>query len=65
MKKSIIDNHKKRGRPATGADPMWGIRFPVDQREAIDAWAETNGVTRAEAIRRLIQKGLEVDSGGK
>lgn len=44
---------------------MWGIRFPVDQREAIDAWAETNGVTRAEAIRRLIQKGLEVDSGGK
>jgi len=43
---------------------MWGIRFPADQRAAINAWAEANGVTRAEAIRRLIAKGLEVESAG-
>lgn len=30
----------------------------------LDAWAEAHGITRAEAIRRLIQKGLE-ESGKK
>ncbi|MGX7344356.1 ribbon-helix-helix protein, CopG family [Acetobacter pasteurianus] len=28
---------------------------------AVDAWAEANGVTRAEAIRRLIARGLEIE----
>ncbi|WNM09599.1 hypothetical protein RI056_06630 [Komagataeibacter nataicola] len=27
----------------------------------IDAWAASHGITRAEAIRRLIAKGLEAD----
>lgn len=27
--------------------------------DALEAWAEANGVTRAEAIRRLLSKALE------
>lgn len=58
MSQSINDNRKKRGRPATGLDPMWGVRFPASQREAIDAWAKAHALTRAEAIRRLVQCAL-------
>jgi len=59
MSKSINDNQKNRGRPSTGFDPMWGIRFTRGQREAIDSWAKQHGITRAEAIRRLIKVGLQ------
>ncbi|WP_232272460.1 ribbon-helix-helix protein, CopG family [Komagataeibacter europaeus] len=31
--------------------------------DALEAWAADNGITRAEAIRRLIAKGLEVEKG--
>lgn len=65
MSKSINDNRKKRGRPATGLDPMWGVRFPADQREVIDAWAKENSITRAEAIRRLVHAGVENLKGHK
>lgn len=37
---------------------MWGVRFPASQREAIDAWAKAHALTRAEAIRRLVQCAL-------
>jgi hypothetical protein len=57
---SISDNQKiKRGRPATGSDPMWGVRFPASLREQIEAFAAGAGLNRAEAIRRLVEKGLE------
>lgn len=56
---SISDNQKKsRGRPATGSDPMWGVRFTAQQREQIDSYAQAHGLPRAEAIRRLVLKGL-------
>jgi len=55
---TINDNPKKRGRPATGKDPMWGIRFAAAQRTAIDAYAADHGISRAEAIRRLIGQAL-------
>lgn len=37
---------------------MWGIRFPAAQRTAIDAYAADHGISRAEAIRRLVGRGL-------
>lgn len=37
---------------------MWGIRFPAAQRTAIDAYAAAHGISRAEAIRRLIGQAL-------
>lgn len=57
---SITDNQKKqRGRPATGSDPMWGVRFTAEQRAQIEVFASREGVARAEAIRRLVDKGLK------
>lgn len=37
---------------------MWGVRFNREQRERIDAFASAESLPRAEAIRRLVEKGL-------
>ena len=61
MKSSITVKRKKRGRPATGTDPLVGVRFAQSQIDAIDAWA-TGGketLTRSEAIRQLVELGLK------
>jgi hypothetical protein len=60
MKKSIKDKPKKRGRPATGRDPMRGIRMPPSMYEAILKWAkkQPDHPTFAEAVRRIISKAL-------
>jgi len=58
MRQSIKVKPKKRGRPATGKDPMVGTRIPVEMIGSIDKWATENGVSRSEAVRRLIQLGL-------
>ena len=51
---------KKRGRPATGRDPVTAIRLPEDLRVRVEAWAARLGDTpsRSEAIRRLVEIGL-------
>lgn len=61
MAKSIKVIPKKRGRPATGKDPAVVVRFPPTLTEAVDAWAAKagDGVTRSEAIRRLVELGLK------
>ena len=40
---------------------MIGARFPQSLTDAIDAWAAKagDGVTRSEAIRRLVELGLK------
>lgn len=50
----------KRGRPATGRDPLVGVRLPRDLIERVDGWADTRELTRSEAIRRLLESGLKV-----
>jgi Arc/MetJ-type ribon-helix-helix transcriptional regulator len=52
---------KRRGRPATGKDPITALRLPPDLTEAIEAWAakQDNEPNRSEAIRRLIELGLK------
>jgi Ribbon-helix-helix protein, copG family len=64
MVKSISAKLQKRGpgRPATGRDPMIGLRAGEQLTAAIDAWAKRNGVGRSEAIRRLVEIGL---AGGR
>jgi metal-responsive CopG/Arc/MetJ family transcriptional regulator len=37
---------------------MIGLRLPKDQIAAFDEWAKTNGCTRSEAIRVLIERAL-------
>lgn len=58
---------KKMGRPATGKDPMVGLRMPPELRHAIEAWAarqeDTPGLS--EAIRRLVERGLTVKGEAK
>jgi hypothetical protein len=59
-RKSIAVVRKKRGRPATGQDPVSAIRLSLTLRAAIDNWAkqQPDQPSRSEAIRRLIEVAL-------
>ncbi|MBR1277460.1 CopG family ribbon-helix-helix protein [Bradyrhizobium sp. AUGA SZCCT0283] len=60
MKKSIPVNVKRRGRPATGQDPVSAVRLPANLTDEIDEWASKHGAeSRSEAIRRLVELGLK------
>jgi hypothetical protein len=52
---------RRRGRPATGKipDPFLTARVPQDTIDAIERWADSGKITRSEAIRRLLNLGLE------
>ena len=51
---------KKGGRSATGRDPLVALRLPPSLIAEIENWAATKnlGLSRSQAIRRLIEKGL-------
>jgi Arc/MetJ-type ribon-helix-helix transcriptional regulator/predicted transcriptional regulator len=58
--KSIKVIPKKRGRPATGKDPLIALRLPPGMIEAVDDWGCQRGTpSRSEAIRDLIERGLQ------
>ena len=65
MPKSIKQIPKKRGRPATGKNPAVVVRFPPAIIGTIDAWgaASEQPMTRSEAIRRLVELGLQKGKG--
>jgi len=52
---------KKRGRPATGQGVPVQVRLQAEQLGRLDRWIGTQPdlPSRAEAIRRLVEKGLE------
>jgi hypothetical protein len=58
---------KKRGRPATGQDPHISLRLPDETIAATEAWAaqQPDKPTRSEALRRLIDLGMQAASRGK
>ena len=57
MRNNVV--RKKRGRPATGQDPVSAIRLPAKLTAAIDKWAAAAGArSRSEAIRRLVEQAL-------
>jgi len=60
MAKSITAEPKKRGRPATGKDPLMGFRASPVMRASVVRWAEnqTDNPSLSEAIRRLVEIGL-------
>jgi hypothetical protein len=62
--KSIPVVRKKRGRPATGQDPVSAIRLSLPLRAAIDNWAkqQPDQPSRSVAIRRLIEIALTTKS---
>jgi hypothetical protein len=51
---------RKRGRPASGSDPLRAVRLPKKLLRAIDAWIATRpGMSWSKAIRCLIFLGLD------
>lgn len=55
-------------KPRTGVTPMTGVRIPAELGAKLRAWIERQlgpRPSRAEAIRRLIEKGLAVEHGNK
>lgn len=60
MAKSISVKRKKPGRPATGTEPLYGVRISDDLMGRIQKWAASHDISRSEAIRRLVELGLTV-----
>ena len=46
------------GRPPTGTDPFAGFRLSASLLSRVDQLAREENITRSEAIRRLIRRGL-------
>jgi hypothetical protein len=67
MKKSINDNRKSRGRPATGTAPLVGVRMTEEFQAEIKGWAkkQSDHPALAVAIRRLVELGLTVKAKAK
>src|SRR6476620_5032548 len=61
------DQPKRRGRPATGTNPLIGVRFPQPEIDALDEWrSKQPGIpSRSEAIRRLVRLALSGSRGSK
>jgi hypothetical protein len=57
MAKSITVKRKKAGRPATGTEPLYGVRISDELMGQIQKWGRD--ATRSEAIRRLVELGLK------
>lgn len=51
-----VEEERGPGRPEIG--PAVNMRFPQELLDRIDAAAKTDGVSRAEKIRRLVAAGL-------
>jgi hypothetical protein len=49
---------EKRGQPATGHDTILTVALPQTVIDAVQDWADRNGVSQSEALRRLIETGL-------
>ena len=58
----LIKDNPKRGRPATGKEPMVGVRMSKEFQDHIRAWAikQPDNPPLARAIRRLVELGLKV-----
>jgi Ribbon-helix-helix protein, copG family len=59
MAKSVSVKHKKAGRPATGTEPLYGVRISDALMRQITDWAKVQDISRSEAIRRLVEIGLK------
>ena len=65
MARSIKVNQKRRGRPATGRDPVSAVRLPAQLTASVDKWSEDHETNRSEAIRRLVELGLTIRTKAK
>jgi hypothetical protein len=62
---SIAEEKKRgRGRPRTGIGPAISLRLYPDLEAALNAWIARQPdpkPSRSEALRRLVEKGLEAE----
>jgi hypothetical protein len=65
MVKSISVKRKKAGRPATGTEPLYGVRVGDALMNQIMDWGKAQGATRSEAIRHLVELGLTIKTTTK
>ena len=62
----VTIKQRRRGPPAVvDADGTLAIKLPLKLAAAVDAWRKQVGVTRSEAIRRLVELGLRKKSEQK
>jgi Ribbon-helix-helix protein, copG family len=62
----VTIKQRRRGPPAVvDADGTLAIEVPLKLVAAVDAWRKQVGVTRSEAIRRLVELGLRKKSEQK
>lgn len=54
----VAVGHKRIGRPRTGSSPAIAVRVDRDELARVDRFAEANGISRSQALRRLIHRGL-------
>ena len=54
-KKKTPARLQKRGR----ADRLMAVRMPLELKRAVDAWADNQNVRRPDAVRSLVQRGLQ------
>jgi hypothetical protein len=58
MGKAISVKRKRPGRPATGSDPLVGVRLPESMIAALDSRAAQHGTTRSQLIRDAVAEML-------
>src|SRR6516165_1074808 len=58
-KSAKVHLKKRRGRPATGKDPLVSARMPSALIAEVEAWAEANQMSRSQAFRQLVEHGLK------
>ncbi len=54
-----VKRKKKRGRPATGVDPLIGVRLPAEWIKEIDQLAFALERDRSSVIRELLRQSLD------
>jgi hypothetical protein len=67
MTETTRDARPRRKPPFTGKGTLIGVRLHDPQLARVDSWREFQGeeMTRPEAIRRLIEMGLEKAKAGQ
>jgi len=59
MKKQVKTVHRKPGRPrGTRYAGNIPVRLTPETLEFVDRWADQNSISRSEALRRLVERGL-------
>jgi hypothetical protein len=58
-----VSSKRARGSSPSGRTPPATTRMPATLIAEVEAWATANGVTRSDAIRRLVELGLTASVG--